>query len=128
MAGEINLQLVKASGARTTGSGAPAGPKPEQLPKEEAPVNTPSSGDTKAALATPAKKELASEFVRELEKKVQNVSRDLQFQVDDQSGETIIKVFDSNTKELIRQIPFTDETRQTLDVDTLTGIIFKGEA
>jgi len=36
---------------------------------------------------------------------VQNLSRDLQFTVDEHSGRTIIKVLDSETKEVIRQIP-----------------------
>ena len=36
---------------------------------------------------------------------VQNVARDLQFQVDDASGYTLITVTDSDTDEVIRQIP-----------------------
>ncbi len=36
---------------------------------------------------------------------VQQVQRDLQFSVDDDSGRTVIKVIDSESKEIIRQIP-----------------------
>lgn len=36
---------------------------------------------------------------------VQNLSRDLQFTVDEDSGRTVIKVLDTETKEVIRQIP-----------------------
>jgi len=36
---------------------------------------------------------------------VQQVQRDLQFSVDDESGKTVIKVIDSESKEIIRQIP-----------------------
>lgn len=36
---------------------------------------------------------------------VQSLSRDLQFMVDDASGHTVIKVLDTETKEIIRQIP-----------------------
>lgn len=36
---------------------------------------------------------------------VQTVNRNLQFSVDDDSGQTVIKVVDSETHELIRQIP-----------------------
>jgi len=36
---------------------------------------------------------------------VQNLQRALQFSVDEESGETIVKVVDSETKEVIRQIP-----------------------
>lgn len=36
---------------------------------------------------------------------VQNISRDLQFQVDKQTGSTIVTVLDHETQEVIRQIP-----------------------
>jgi flagellar protein FlaG len=36
---------------------------------------------------------------------VQNLQRALQFSVDEESGETVVRVVDSETKELIRQIP-----------------------
>lgn len=36
---------------------------------------------------------------------VQNLQRALQFSVDEESGETIVKVVDTETKEVIRQIP-----------------------
>ncbi len=36
---------------------------------------------------------------------VQNVQRNLQFDVDDTSGHTVIRVVDSETEEVIRQIP-----------------------
>jgi flagellar protein FlaG len=36
---------------------------------------------------------------------VQKIQRDLQFSVDDESGKTVIKVIDSESKEVIRQIP-----------------------
>lgn len=43
--------------------------------------------------------------VVELNSYMQNMNRSLQFSVDDQSGETVIKVIDSETDKLIRQIP-----------------------
>ena len=36
---------------------------------------------------------------------VQNLNRDLQFTVDEDSGRTVIKVLDTETKQVIRQIP-----------------------
>jgi flagellar protein FlaG len=43
--------------------------------------------------------------VVELNSYMQNMNRSLQFSVDEQSGDTIIRVVDSETDELIRQIP-----------------------
>ncbi|MCB2427794.1 flagellar protein FlaG [Methylophaga pinxianii] len=45
------------------------------------------------------------ERVVELNSYMQNLNRSLQFSVDEQSGDTVIKVIDSETDELIRQIP-----------------------
>lgn len=36
---------------------------------------------------------------------VQNVQRDLQFEVDNEKGRTIVRVVDQSTREVIRQIP-----------------------
>lgn len=43
--------------------------------------------------------------VNQVNEFVQKLSRDLQFMVDDASGRTVIKVLDTETKEVIRQIP-----------------------
>lgn len=52
-----------------------------------------------------ASKDDVDEAVEKINQHVQTVQRDLQFTVDEDSGKTVIKVIDSNTKELIRQIP-----------------------
>ena len=43
--------------------------------------------------------------VAKLNDHVQNTSRTLNFQVDDESGKTVIKVYDRESEKLIRQIP-----------------------
>ena len=45
------------------------------------------------------------EAVERLRDYVQQIDRKLEFSVDEDSGETVIKVFDSSSEELIRQIP-----------------------
>lgn len=50
------------------------------------------------------RKELG-DAVSQLNDYVQNVQRDLQFEVDDDSGKTIVKVVDHKTQEVIRQMP-----------------------
>lgn len=52
----------------------------------------------------PKAEELA-EAVSDLNDYVQSIQRDLQFSIDEASGRTIIKVIDSESKEVIRQIP-----------------------
>ncbi|WP_372997078.1 flagellar protein FlaG [Marinobacter sp.] len=50
-------------------------------------------------------REQLDDAVTQLNDFVQNVQRDLQFEVDREAGQTIVKVVDRNTDEVIRQIP-----------------------
>lgn len=52
-----------------------------------------------------AQREELDDAVSQLNDFVQNVQRDLQFEVDNDLGQTIVKVVDQSTKEVIRQIP-----------------------
>jgi len=52
-----------------------------------------------------AQREELDDAVSQLNDFVQNVQRDLQFEVDNELGQTIVKVVDQSTKEVIRQIP-----------------------
>ena len=52
-----------------------------------------------------AQRENLGEAVSQLNDFVQNVQRDLQFEVDNDLGQTVVKVIDQQTQEVIRQIP-----------------------
>jgi flagellar protein FlaG len=49
---------------------------------------------------------------------VQNFQRSLQFSVDEQSGRTVIKVVDSTTEQVIRQIPAEEILRMARHLDS----------
>ncbi|MDS1309508.1 flagellar protein FlaG [Marinobacter xiaoshiensis] len=50
-------------------------------------------------------REELGQAVSQLNDFVQNVQRDLQFEVDNESGKTIVKVVDQSTQKVIRQMP-----------------------
>lgn len=52
-----------------------------------------------------ARREELGQAVSQLNDFVQNVQRDLQFEVDNDLGQTVVKVVDQQTQEVIRQIP-----------------------
>ena len=56
-------------------------------------------------LNSETKREDLDEAVSRIQDYVQNLHRELQFTVDEESGRTIIKVIDSETERVIRQIP-----------------------
>ncbi|WP_026179901.1 flagellar protein FlaG [Hahella ganghwensis] len=49
--------------------------------------------------------EQLKEAVSKLNDYIQSVQRDLQFELDDDSGKTVVRVLDRQTQEVVRQIP-----------------------
>jgi flagellar protein FlaG len=59
---------------------------------------------------------------------MQNLNRSLQFSVDDESGDTVIKVVDSETEELVRQIPSEEILRARNAIEKYRGILLETQA
>jgi len=57
---------------------------------------------------------------------VQDLRRNLQFAIDDKSGETVIKVIDSETREIVRQIPSEEIMRLQRRLEEAVGRLFQG--
>jgi flagellar protein FlaG len=66
--------------------------------------------------------------VAELNQYVQNLERKLQFSVDDTSGDTVVRVIDKETDELIRQIPSEELLEVKHAIDEYRGILFETKA
>ena len=70
-----------------------------------------------------------SDAVRDLNEHVQSVQRELQFSIDENSGHTVIKVLDKETKEVIRQIPgeealrFANSLNEGADIELINAYI-----
>ena len=61
---------------------------------------------------TPEDEQALEKAVSDINSYVQNLQRDLQFKVDTDLGRTIVSVLDSETKEVIRQIPSEDAIKR----------------
>lgn len=84
--------------AHTNGTGGTSATQAAMLAMSEAPATS----EAPAAGVDPAQLQA---LVGEIQGRVQNMQRALQFSVDEESGATIVKVVDTQTKEVIRQIP-----------------------
>jgi flagellar protein FlaG len=78
------------------------------------------------------RKELQS-AVRNVSGYVQNITRELNFSVDEQLGRTVVRVIDENTGDIIRQIPSEDmltlaKTLNEIKERSTKGLLFKGDA
>ena len=95
------------------------------------------SGNTLPPQASEPVREISSEELTEavsnIADYVQNVSRQLNFSIDEQLGSTVVTVLDSDTDEIIRQIP-SDEaiaiSRYIADQidDPVKGLLVQSEA
>ena len=68
------------------------------------------------------------EAVGNLNDFVQKLSRTLKFSVDEESGRTVIKVVDSETKQVIRQIPPEEVLALARNLNNGEGVILKDQA
>ena len=70
--------------------------------------------------------------VEQLNQHVQMIQRDLQFSVDEDSGHTVVRVVNAETKELVRQIPSEEVLRISRTIkeqlDDTKGLIFQTSA
>lgn len=65
------------------------------------------------------------EAIDKIEKVVQPVAQDLKFSIDEDTGKTVIKVIDTGTKEVIRQIPSEELIAIARALDKLQGLLVK---
>jgi len=108
------------------------------VPTRPAPtVNTSGAGSVvgsgtpdSTAAATGNKKPVSQQeltaAVGQIASYVQNVQRNLNFSVDEASGETVIKVIDSESSEVIRQIPSEEMLALARRLRELNGEQVKG--
>lgn len=111
-----DLKLVRTSEqtpARAISSSQAEGRNASDLAGSSAAVNQTKNPEATSEVSKAEKLQARNEATREqlddavsqLNDFVQNVQRDLQFEVDNDLGQTIVKVVDQSTKEVIRQIP-----------------------
>ena len=66
--------------------------------------------------------------VSDLNKLARELHRELQFSVDNDSGDTIIKVVDRETQEVLRQIPSEEIMQLRKRLEETAGLIFHSSA
>ena len=114
------VQAMSAAPARNqTESAASVETRPENVQQnantQEQAQRVPSAGELKKAL-------------EEVEKAVAPMAQSLQFSLDKDSGRTVVKVMDTDTNEVIRQIPTEEVLAISKAVDKLKGLLIKQQA
>ncbi|MCE7913430.1 MAG: flagellar biosynthesis protein FlaG [Nitrosomonas sp. PRO4] len=66
--------------------------------------------------------------IEKIQGTVNNLTRNLQFSIDKDTGQTVIKVMDTHTEEIIRQIPTEEAIEIARTLEKVQGILFNGQA
>lgn len=120
------LSLVAAgarSQARTAGSSAS---RSESMPATEPSTRATATQQPEQSLAStrePVEKAMSS-----IQGFVQSIRRDLNFDLDDSTGRVVVKVTDSVSGDVIRQIPSEDALRLAENLEEIRSLLFKAEA
>lgn len=105
-----------ASGGGAAVAAAPsASPPPVQGASAQPPQPAPSAADVESA-------------VRELQQAAEASGANLQFSVDKEINKTIVKVVDSSTGDLIRQIPSEELVTIARNLDKVQGLLLNQKA
>lgn len=90
--------------------------------------NTPASTSTTQSSLSKDDDQKVSDAVKDINSFFQMAERSLEFNVDKTSGRVVMQIVDTNTHELISQIPGEDVIKLAKRLDEVTGLLFKAQA
>lgn len=118
----VSLQMPAAPAATATNAGTGA-----MLPTRGAPAEAESARPVEAS--TPAEKQQQLESaVKAVKEFTQPIANNLEFSLDDATGKTIVRVVDTSTKEVLRQIPSEEMLEIAQALDRLQGLLVRQKA
>lgn len=103
-----------------------------QIDTTQSPAGTAAADPVKVAAASqeasPATRDQVKDAVTRLKEFVQPFNNGLQFSIDEDTGKTLVKVIDLQTKEVIRQIPSQEAIDIAKALDKLQGLLIHNKA
>ena len=128
----MNIQIGKvpspSDGATATraappsGSHASDGAEAVAAPPLSAPAKSQPQSDQSTSL------ESVKQVAHQINDFLKSASSDVQFEVDSESSEVVVRVVDSQTKQVIRQMPSAEMIAISKSLDKLTGLLVQQKA
>ncbi len=69
-----------------------------------------------------------TDLVERFRSQVQSIQRDLNFSVDDSTGDVVVQVIDGDSGKVVRQIPSEEILRLTERLDEMRSLMFEAKA
>lgn len=87
--------------------------------------NYDANGGSVATMPTPVDKQALSTAVTNLNQYISSAVSSIEFAVDEDSGKTLVKVVDAETRKVLRQIPNEEVLALSKTLDRMAGMIIK---
>jgi len=100
--------------------------RPVQPVDQPGELATVASKNTTAAV--PASREDVSAAVKKINESLPASAQSLQFSIDEDSKDIVVKVIDQNTKEVVRQIPTEEALDIAKSLDKMRGLLIRETA
>lgn len=109
------MEIKPGAGLGAVSQSSPAPRTTPALPSVSAPAPAPTPGEVKQA-------------VEDIQRSLRSSTTNLRFSVDNGSGRTVVTVMDSETQEVIRQIPNEEVMAISRALDRMQGLLLNGKA
>lgn len=110
--------------------GSPITTKPDERPVQAAEQQAGVSGvESKAPAhaAQPSREDLSA-AVKKINESMPPSAQSLEFSIDEDSKDIVVKVIDQNTKEVVRQIPSKEALEIAKSLDKMQGLLIRQTA
>ncbi|MDP5814411.1 flagellar protein FlaG [Pseudomonas aeruginosa] len=118
--------VIRLFGSASSSDGARPAGQAGQAGEAAASASAQRTGDVR--MGDKEQRAAVEEAVSSIEKFTQSIRRDLSFSLDDSTGRVVVKVTDSTSGEVIRQIPSEEALRLAERLDEARSLLFKAEA
>lgn len=98
------------------------------LQKVERPVEATGQSSRQGSAEEASARDQLEDAMSSIQEFVQSVRRNLDFQLDDSSGKVVVKVTDSESGDVIRQIPSEEALKLAESLQEVRSLLFKAEA
>lgn len=120
------LSLVTAGAKSPAGAVSASAARPGSAPAPESSARAAATEQTEQPAESD--RESVEKALSSIQGFVQSIRRDLNFAVDDSTGRVVVKVTDSVSGDVVRQIPTEDALRLAENLEEIRSLLFKAEA
>ena len=88
----------------------------------------PDSSDLREVPVAAPRKDEVSDAVKKLNEAMPQSAQSLQFEIDEDSKEIVVKIIDQSTKEVVRQMPSEEALEMAKAIDKMQGLLIRQTA